>query len=145
MMHQDTKSRRISTNMNQDTEVCNRILKSVICRVEQFEVTRSHRKSIAYKTISIVAVIALIPIIYFILQSSSQSGFREYLSLVFSDGAYMIQNWKEFLLSTASSLPIVGGIMTLLVLFILTTAIQKNVENSIYSDNVRLRLSADSK
>ena len=142
MMHHIPKTHRISTNMNKDTEVCDRILKSVICRVEQFEVKRSHRQSIAYKSICLMAVIALVPAIYYVLQSSSQSGFGRYISLVSSDGSSVIQNWRVFLMSTASSLPITGTIAALLMLFIIVTAMRRTVRYSEYSESVKKRLIA---
>lgn len=142
MMHHADKTRRISTNMNKDTEVCDRILKSVICRVEQFEVKRSHRQSLAYKAICLLSVVALVPAIYFILQSSSKSGFGRYVSLLSSDSSYVFQNWREFLMSAASSLPITGSIAALLILFIIVTTVRRTVRYSEYSETVKKKLTA---
>jgi hypothetical protein len=87
-----------------------------------------------------VAIVAMIPVIYNVLQSSSQSGFGKYLSLISSDGSYMLQNWKEFLLSAASSLPITGSIAVLLILFIFANSLRYTVRNSVYSNKIKLRL-----
>ena len=140
-MHHIDKTRRISTNMNQETEVCNKMFRSVICRVEKFEVKRSHRMSVAFETISILAAVAIVPLVYYILQSSSQSGFGRYMSLISSDTTYMMQNWKEFLMSAASSLPLTGGIVILVVLLVAASSLRRTVYYSTYSKNVKSRLS----
>ncbi|MEI6305030.1 MAG: hypothetical protein WCP09_03395 [Candidatus Taylorbacteria bacterium] len=139
-MHHNVAIHRISTNMNNDAEACDRMFRSVICRVENFEITRSHRRSIAYSTISVIAFFALIPAIYMIVISITQSGFGKYLSLVFSDSSYVIDNWKQFLLSTVSSLPIMSGIAILLALFIILGALRRTIKYSTYSENIKHRL-----
>ena len=141
-MHQSANNSRISTNMNKDNDVCDRILRSVICRVEQFEITRSHRKSVVYMVVSLVAFFTLVPAIYYILVSSSQSGFGSYISLIASDSTYMIQNWKEHSLSIVSSLPITGVMASLLVLLITMYTMRRTIRYSEYSQSVKRRLIA---
>ena len=151
MMHHGDKTPRISTNtMNRtpkelkspdiDTEVCDRMVKSVICRVEKFEVSRSHRSSVAFSAISAAAIVALVPIIIYVWHSSSRSGFGQYMSLVSSDSAYMLEHWKEFLLSAATSLPIMGAIVVLLILLIFVNSIRRMMSYASYSNEVKRRL-----
>jgi hypothetical protein len=141
MMHHTQTMPRISSDMNRETEICDKMLRSVICRVEKYEVSRSHKRSIAYSVISFGAILGLIPIVLFIVESSYSSGFGQYLSLFVSDSSYMIQNWREFMLSAVSSLPIMGAISVLLILFILTNALRRTVSHSEYADSIRQRLS----
>jgi len=141
-MHHIMNSSRISTNMNKDNDVCDRILRSVICRVERFEVTRSHRKSVLYMVVSMVTLVALIPAIYYIYESISMSGFGQYFSLISSDGSYMLTNWQEFVLSMASSLPLTGAMVSLFILFVTMYAMRRTVNYEEYSQNIKKRLIA---
>ena len=128
--------------MNKDNDVCDRILRSVICRVERFEVTRSHRKSVLYMVVSMVTLVALIPAIYYIYESISMSGFGQYFSLISSDGSYMLTNWQEFVLSMASSLPLTGAMVSLFILFVTMYAMRRTVNYEEYSQNIKKRLIA---
>ena len=140
MMHHTMNDSRISTNMNKDKDVCDRLYRSVICRVEEFEVTRSHRRSISFLAVTLVAFLAVIPAIYYISSSISSSGFGKYMSLITSDGSYVLSNWKELMLSMASSLPLTGAMAILLALFITMLAIRRTISYQDYSNDVRLRL-----
>ena len=128
--------------MNKDNEVCDRMLRSVICRVERFEVTRSHRKSVLYMVVSMVTLVALIPAIYYISESISMSGFGQYFSLISSDSSYMLTNWQEFVLSMASSLPLTGAMVILLAMFITLLAVRRTVNYEEYSQSIKKRLIA---
>ncbi len=141
-MHHNNRIHRISTNMNADTDICERMQRSIICRVENFEIKRSHRRSMVYETISIIGLLFLIPVIYYIIISSTQSGFGKYISLIYTDSSYILTNWKEFTLSIMSSIPIMGVIVILSILFIVVSSLRRTVRYSDYSENVKHRLIA---
>ena len=139
-MHRRSSIPRISTNMNNDAETYNRLFRSVIFRVENFEIKRSHRRSLAHGSIFLAAFCAFVPAVYYIITSSAQSGFGQYLSLILSDSSYVLENWKQFTLSTISSLPIMSVIAILLSLFIVLSALRRTVRYSTYSKNVKQRM-----
>jgi hypothetical protein len=120
---------------DENSEACERIVRSVICRVERFEISRSRRRSLFFGAVSTIAVVAIVPIVAFILESSYRSGFGTYISLISSDSSYITQHLQEFLMSAASSLPIMGGMGMLLILFIFMNSLRRTVR---YSDNANV-------
>lgn len=146
-MHRSGTDDRIQTGMEKtfkellviepETPICDKIYRSVVSRVERFEIMRSKRRSIAYKLLSLATMAALVPSVNYIVKSIYLSGFGEYVSLIVSDSSYMTAHWKEFLLSTASSLPITGTIVVLLTLFILASSLRRTVKYSMYTQNIR--------
>ena len=62
--------------------------------------------------------IALIPSFQYVAAEFSTSGFSAYLSLLFSDGAALFGFWHELVYSLAESLPVIGMVLFLSVLFV---------------------------
>jgi hypothetical protein len=143
MMHRPKTGCRISTNMNRDSEVCDRMFKSVVCRVERFEISRSERRTFGYSALSVIAALALIPIVIYMVESANRSGFGGYLSLIASDSSYVFTHWKEFVLPTASSLPIMGVTIILLALLVFVMSLRRTGRFSAYSEIMRKRLIAN--
>ena len=77
-------------------------------------------KTLGLSTVSALSIIASVPIISQIITSFTQSGFYNYLSIIFSDGDVAIVYWKEILLTLAESLPVFAIISLLIVLAIFT-------------------------
>ena len=150
MMHHIDKTSRKVTNMKRvfkeieltdvNNDMCDKMVKSVICRVEKFEVSRSHKRVIEYSVAATMAFFGLIPIVFYIVQSSSQSGFGGYLSLLGSDSSYVFGHLNELVLPVASSLPLTGVMVVLLALLILTISLRLTVKNSEYSTTMKQRL-----
>ena len=73
----------------------------------------------AFSLISLTSFIVLIPVLKTMLSNFSQSGFYEYLSLVFSSGGLIISYWRDFLSSLAESLPVMSIALSLTLIVIL--------------------------
>ena len=73
----------------------------------------------AFSLISLTSFIVLIPVLKTMLSNFSQSGFYEYLSLVFSSGGLIISYWRDFLTSLAESLPVMSIALSLTLIVIL--------------------------
>ena len=60
---------------------------------------------------------ALVPALQYAAEEISQSGFGEYVSLLFSDGGTLFSSWKDFALLLAESLPAMGMTLVLVASF----------------------------
>jgi hypothetical protein len=68
---------------------------------------------------SLLSLIALVPVIQYFITEFSQSGFYQYLSILFSDGSSILLYWKELGLSLLESLPTLSITAVLVLVFIL--------------------------
>ncbi len=67
----------------------------------------------------LVSLLAVVPVTQYFLAEFSQSGFYQYLSLIFSDGSTALANWKELTLSLLESLPVTSMTIILVIIFAL--------------------------
>jgi hypothetical protein len=96
------------------------LAESIIFRINNKAKQSSKIKTLGLSIVSALSVIVAIPIISQITTSFTQSGFYNYLSIIFSDGDMALVYWKEILFSLAESLPIVGILGLLIVLTVFT-------------------------
>jgi hypothetical protein len=71
-------------------------------------------KLVLHGGLAAVSFAALIPSSLYVVSEFSQSGFNQFFSLLFSDGATVISYWKEFLLLLVESLPLFSTIALLI-------------------------------
>lgn len=81
------------------------------------EIERSRKIQLCHRFIfniaaSVVSFIALAPAIYFLITETMQSGFYEYLMLVFSDNEIIASYWQNFGLLLLESLPVLSLTLT---------------------------------
>ncbi len=96
----------------------NRLYGDILMRIE-FEQIRKTKVWFAFMgTTAVCSFLALIPTLQYTIRELSQSGFLQYSSLLFSDSAAIALYWKEFTLSLAESLPLLGITTVLSILFI---------------------------
>jgi hypothetical protein len=80
----------------------------------QFESRRLAKiKFVLFGSSAIISLAGVFFSFQYILQEMSQSGFYNYLSLVFSDTGVVTTYWKEFSLLLAESAPVMGIIFFL--------------------------------
>ncbi len=95
-----------------------RLYGNILVRIE----TEQKRKiKVQFTLMGIIALCslgALVPALQYTVRELSQSGFLQYLSLLFSDSAAITLYWKEFTLSLVESFPIFGITTVLSILFI---------------------------
>lgn len=75
--------------------------------------------------ISFVSFAALFPALITLIRQLGESGFSEYLSLGFSDGASIASYWKEFVLTLADALPATSLLLSLALIAILLISIRR--------------------
>lgn len=78
---------------------------------------------------SIASLFGLINVGVILWQSFVQTGFYEYLSLIFSDSSVLSTYWKEYTLSLIESLPLVGLISLLAIAIVFVWSSAKAVRN----------------
>ena len=72
----------------------------------------------AFSVIGFVSLVGLVPAFKTLSSDLAQSGFYEYLSLVFSNSGSVVSYWKELVFSLAESLPAMSVILTLSLVFV---------------------------
>ena len=77
-----------------------------------------------YSVISLGSLVALVPSIKILLADLAQSGFYDYISLIFSDSRSIVSYWKEFIFSLGESLPVISILISLSLLFIFLKTVQ---------------------
>ncbi len=103
-----------------EVSVPHRLAESIILKIDAKAKQNAKLKTFGLGTVSALSVTASIPIISQIITSFTQSGFYNYLSIIFSDSDVAIVYWKEILISLAESLPVIGILGLLIVLAIFT-------------------------
>ncbi len=72
----------------------------------------------AFSSVMLASLAGLVPAFQMLFNDLAHSGFYDYFSLIFSDGASVLSYWKELALSLTESLPIMSIIFTLTLLFV---------------------------
>ena len=85
----------------------------IMRRIETYEVRRLRIRAGFEGALVAVALVLCVPAINYLATGAAQSGFSQYLSLLFSDGGYVFANMKDFALTLADSLPAAGAIAIL--------------------------------
>ena len=139
-MHHIPNFSRTTINMKNGGQQYEGMISNVMQKVGLFEIKRSRHQIFVFSLVSLAAVAAAVQFFLSVIDSSSQSGFSNYFSLIISDSSYVFSNWKEFVLSTASSLPLTGLIVVVLALFIFAIALKKTMKSSIHVDELKKRV-----
>ena len=77
-----------------------------------------------------LSAVLLFPVVSYTLAGFTNSGFYEYLSLIYSDGLAILPYWKEIGLSLAESLPAFEIALLLSVIYALLESIKLAVKNA---------------
>ncbi|MEI6042421.1 MAG: hypothetical protein WCQ00_02535 [bacterium] len=102
-------------------DLANRIIFSIDEKAKQ----NAKYKALGLSFVSMISFFVSIPIIAQIITSFTQSGFYNYVSIIFSDSDVAMVYWKEIVMSLAESLPIIGIASLLAVAVIFTWSILK--------------------
>jgi len=75
-------------------------------------------KFFAFSFIGFISLIGLVPAFIALFDDFAQSGFYEYLSLIFSNNGAIVSYWKELAFSLGESLPVMSLIISFSLIFI---------------------------
>lgn len=101
-----------------------------------FERIIAEKKHLARKRLwytssaGVFSLVAIFPAIQYLIGQFIQSGFYQYLSLIFSDGGAVIKYWKEISISLAESLPILGSAIVLTLVLIILGSFKYIIQDS---------------
>ncbi len=91
---------------------------SIMKQVKQEENRKIKNRFVFSVTLALASLGGIIESVLHLIQSSNQSGFFQYVSLIFSDSSVFFSYWKEFGLSLVESLPLVSTILLLAVVLV---------------------------
>lgn len=81
-------------------------------------------KITSFSLLGLFSLAGIVPAIVHLAEDFSNSGFYEYLSVAFSSNGNLASYWKELSFSLVESLPMLGVINVLLLVFILFISIK---------------------
>lgn len=101
----------------------NNLVNKIILSVDKKVSHDSKIKALGLSFVSFISFLISIPIISQIITSFTQSGFYNYISIIFSDSDVAFIYWKEILISLIESLPVIGiaSLLAIAVVFIWST------------------------
>lgn len=97
-----------------------RLYEAILQRIE-FERRRAARFRLTFFALTALAsFMALIPALQYLAADFYQSGFYQYVSIIFSDGSLTLTYWKDFTLLLADSFPVTatGLVLASLLIFL---------------------------
>jgi hypothetical protein len=122
-MEQELRKTFKENTYNPELKLSDDIWRSIVIR---------QRRKITINTISNILatsffVALFVPIIEDLTLQFTQSGFYNYMSLLFSDTHSVTLYWKEFMLSLADSLPMTNLILSAGLIFIILLFIRRTI------------------
>ena len=80
----------------------------VLARVHAEQAKAARRTFFVFVGVVSFSFVAMIPALWYLYRSVTESGIFQYMTLIFSDSAMALTYWREFSLLIAESLPLVG-------------------------------------
>ena len=114
-MNTKLKETLCRTKIEADTTLPGQIWQKIITRNKKISLL----KIWSFSILAFLSLLGMIPAFIKLTEDFSKSGFYEYLSLLFSSNGNLALYWKELSYSLAESLPVVGIIYALLLVFVL--------------------------
>lgn len=105
------------------------LLERIMARIKKEERVLLIKKVALFSAAALGSLFALIPAFQYALQEFHQSGFYQYLSLLFSDSGVVLVYWKEFAMSLAESLPVLGILVFLSAVFVFLGSVKLAINN----------------
>ena len=108
---------------------------SIINNINAIKIRKLQIKQSIYEIVSVLSLIAIMPVIYYIINSFSSSAIYDYITLIFYD-INALAYWKELSLSILESMPFMGlavglGFVAIFLLSILKTLKIQVLKNSL--------------
>ena len=102
----------------------------IITRIkEEHRLMSIRRRIFVFSSLSIISIIALIPAFGWVQKSFTESGFFQFLSLIFTDTSVVLAYWKSFTLALIESLPIITLSVFLTVLSVFLSSLKSLAKN----------------
>lgn len=118
-----------------NADLGNRIVKIIKLRQARSKKIRIALSS-AFATISIFAVV---PAISYFTTELLQTGFGNYLSIIFSDGYSVMAYWKDFTLLLADSFPVTGSLLVLTTSLLLLSSLKLLISEIVPTNTLKVK------
>ena len=128
-------------NKLEQFEPSEKLRANILARID-FEKRRSFRIRLAVLgTVAAASFGAVIPSFQYAWRAFFQSGFYEYLSLLFSDSGAVLASWKTFILSLAETIPLAEMTIFLIAVFVFLFSARLAIKSvKSFYDAPRLRI-----
>jgi hypothetical protein len=113
-----------------DVEPCAELHQRILSLIKKRQVRIARTITVAMGFLSALSLTGLVFAIQYTAAELSHSGFFQYFSLLFSDSSTVVSLWREFALSLADSLPVVGIIIVLSAAAALFASIKGLIKNN---------------
>ncbi len=108
----------------ESSELPNGLLGKIMFRIREEKRLSSTRRRLAVFSISAIgSLVAFVPIFQMMQSEISNSGFVQFLSLIFSDFGTVMAYWQNFALTILETLPVLSLIAIFVVVFIFLESI----------------------
>lgn len=98
-------------------------------RLEKYQQRSARRQIFVFGLIDIISILGLVMTGFYSVRLMISSGFNQYLSLLWSDGAFLSFYWHDLLLSLVESLPVLGLVALLGGLVVFLFSLSKTIIN----------------
>ena len=106
-----------------------RLFYLIISRISLAEQRTARIRLAILSFVSLASFVAIFPLFQHTSSQLAQSGFSQYFSLIFSDGAIISIYWKEFMISLAESIPLLSVTAILVSVFALLVSLKSAIKN----------------
>lgn len=96
----------------------------VLANIKKHQRQTSLRRFVVFSFVLLASIVAMIPAVRSLVSAFKQSGFIEFMSLIFSDTSMIAVYWKNFMFILLETLPVVSIAIFLTVLFSLLESIK---------------------
>ena len=87
------------------------LAEKILGKIKQAQKRKAKIRLAVFAVVSVLSVVALVPAGYWLWQDVSQSGFFQFVSLLFSDFGMVLAYWHNFVLAVLESLPVLSLIV----------------------------------
>lgn len=115
-----------------ETDLANKIWHNIVVRDRRI----AYLKLASFSFVGVASLVGLVPMFKILINDFTQSGFYEYLSLAFSSGGLFFSYWKEFTLSLLESLPAMGIVFLLTLVFIFFLSLHYVIKQIINNNHI---------
>lgn len=94
-------------------------------RIVRARIVRNRVRISLHGAVAAGSVVMFVTALQYTSAEASQSGFYDYVSLLVSDGKYLVSSWKEISVTILESAPVMGAAFSLGALIVLTNAVRR--------------------
>lgn len=126
--------------MRENIEPPERLYLGILARIEREKRRIALIRLAIFGVVALASLAAIIPSFQYVAREFAQSGFYEYLFLIFSDSGAILASWRGFALSLAESLPTTEIMVFLFTVFVFLVSAKLAIKNIYINSNRKFKL-----